>query len=541
MRVASCIAMSCGLLTTFTALADEKYLFPARGTDLGAGHYWVVDEFSEGPYILDLKIRRWDATTQAWTSRKDGITAAEYQAAPSNDKHLTFGMPLYAPIEGEVISCWRNNPDNPKPGEKLDAVNGSGVNVPKTIFTSGNHMIIKTPGGRAFLVAHMQQGTVPAALCPKHSVYATDVTVRLPSVCPDTGKPSTGFPQDSYIPEGQRPKVKKGQFIGRAGNSGNSTGPHIHIHAVPLSGNNTCPAVAMPFYNAWRQDLASNAPANPGAWEKLNGSAITDSVGNSLILPGIASGSAEVARHGLSASMYQQNAQLIAGSGYRMHWVDAYRFQGQTYYDVIFRPADGTPWAARHGLDGAQYQAEYNAWKDKGYRPIQVETHVEGNEIRYAAIFVKDGGPAVAAYHGLSAAAQAQRHLELTQQGWKPTVISVVSLNGQRYYAGLYEKTAATVVTETNLTAAGYQQAYTTHQQAGRKLVYLNTYDDNGQARFVAIWRSGVQGDGPARHGMTSAEYQTEWSDNTGDGYLTEAVTGYVSNGERRYAAYWRK
>ena len=42
-----------------------------------------------------------------------------------------------------------------------------------------------------------------------------------------------------------------------------------------------------------------------------------------------------------------------------------------------------------------------------------------------------------------------------------------------------------------------------------------------------------------AKHGLTSAQYQAQWSANLSAGRLTQAVTGYEQGGDVRFAAFW--
>ena len=44
-----------------------------------------------------------------------------------------------------------------------------------------------------------------------------------------------------------------------------------------------------------------------------------------------------------------------------------------------------------------------------------------------------------------------------------------------------------------------------------------------------------------ARHGLTGADYQSEFNRWTGAGYRLTSVSGYEENGDARYAAIWRK
>ncbi|MCM3872273.1 MAG: hypothetical protein ND895_16450 [Pyrinomonadaceae bacterium] len=521
-------------------LAAEKYLFPSRLPELGSGHYWVVDEFGEGPNILDLKVMRWDADLKASTRRRDDVTKDEYDKNPTNDKHLTFGLPLYSPVDGEIVTCWRNAPDNPIPGEKLPAVNGTG-GAKKTIFTAGNHVYIKSAAGRVFLVAHMKEGTMPASVCPHNGKYAKDASDRMPSTCPTSSTQVGGFNTEAFVPEGQRPKVKKGQFIGNAGNSGNSSGPHIHVHLRPLTGTDLCPSVAIPFEGAWRQDFSSNKPVSLSAWEYLDGKAITDTVGNSAILPNYAKGLAEVAKHGVPAADYQFTYEHIKGSGYRPVWIDGFNFKGKLYFNVLFRPDKGEKLSAFHNFTAAQYQAEYDKRKGLGYRLQQVDTYTFGNQILYAGFFVKDGGPPIIAYHGLTATEHQKRIDELKATGWLPKNVSVATLNGNRFYTAIYEKSTASFEARSFLSPAEYQKEADDNKAAGRQLVYLNAYEQNGQPRFTAIWKSNIAGSYKARHDLSGKEYQDEWEAALKSGLLTRAVTGYVENNSVRYAAVWRK
>ena len=66
-------------------------------------------------------------------------------------------------------------------------------------------------------------------------------------------------------------------------------------------------------------------------------------------------------------------------------------------YEDLYERWEAGNWSASHNLTGAQYQAEFDKRRAAGYRLKQVDSYPVGNQIRYAAIFVKDGA-AVAAY-----------------------------------------------------------------------------------------------------------------------------------------------
>ena len=218
------------------------------------------------------------------------------------------------------------------------------------------------------------------------------------------------------------------------------------------------------------------------------------------------------------------------------------------------RPTEGTgstsfsgPTTAKHrgshadNLTGAQYQAEFDKWTKAGYRPLQIESYPASNGIRYAAIFVKTPGPSFLAYHARSEADHQARFNQLTAQGWVPAIISVAPWGGARYYTALYEKKAVGgFAAWQTLDASQYQAQINQQAAAGRKLVYLNAYNDQAGPRFTAIWYSNAAVP-YARHGIEPYDYYALADAQRKNGLLTRAVTGYTDGASPRYAAFWSK
>lgn len=101
----------------------------------------------------------------------------------SVEDYYTYGAPVLAAAAGEVIAVVDGKPDAPlgRPGSFLDA----------------NSVAIRHAGGEFTLYAHLKAGTI--------SVHKGD-------------------------------SVKAGQILGKAGNSGSSTAPHLHFCLYDIDG-----------------------------------------------------------------------------------------------------------------------------------------------------------------------------------------------------------------------------------------------------------------------------------------------------------------
>ena len=101
-----------------------------------------------------------------------------------------------------------------------------------------------------------------------------------------------------------------------------------------------------------------------------------------------ASAQAWAARHGMTGAQYQAEFNKWTAQGYKPAHVDGYKVGGTVYYAAIWTKGGGA-YVARHGLSGAQYQAEFTKWTGKGYRLHDVSGYDGGGSARYAAIWYK--------------------------------------------------------------------------------------------------------------------------------------------------------
>jgi hypothetical protein len=509
---------------TTGASAAINYSFPGRAEDLPPGYYFYVDHKhaagiqGEG---YDISGIRYDDKENRWTRLKPGQGFDEIDVNTKNEDWLIHGTPVRAIADGEIVRCWRNSPENPRPGVKHEMLREE---YPR-IGGGGNSLWVRHADGNYALYAHFKPGSIPASLCPNSKTFVEKEG-------------------ESELPPDKRSKVKAGQMLGRVGNSGSSSNPHLHLHLQKSEPGTvgSSNAVALPFHGAWIKngtETGSKDEKEGTPWTLLKGQEISSPP--TAILPNYSKGAAEVARHGVPAADYQFTVDHAVASGYRLEWVDGFSVNGKLFFNVIYRPDNTGNWSASHNLTGAQYQDVFDKRKAAGFRLKQVDSYPVGNQIRYAAIFVKDGA-AVAAYHGLSAADHQKKFDELTAGPWKPKNISVVSLGGDRFYTALYEKTnTGSSQAKSFLTAAEYQQLSDENKEKGRQLAYLNVYEHQGQPRFSAIWNSATQGAFKARHGLSGGAYQQEWEEALKGGLLTRAVTGYEDGNAVRYAAVWRK
>lgn len=473
-------------------------------------------------YGYDFSGRRYDFDNSRWTAVN--TTLAAYDAAPANNKHTIYNKPVYAMRAGRVVGCWRNAPENPRPkiaGDSdlsrpwLHADFKAGL-----IPGGGNMLWVEHDDGSRMLYAHMIPGTIGQNLCPHNA-----------ALFPAPKGSSSEFIYVG-VDAAQQALISKGQYLGRVGNSGSSTGPHLHVHLQNAGG------VGQPI--TFSRGIATepdNTKPYGGPWVRFAGSSIP--AGPQLIwAPRTLTSS--YARHGVKAAAYQSLFQHLADSGFKVSWLDGYNVSGSVFYNMVWQPAN-LAWRAYHGQSAAAYQQVFNQATADGFVAVHVDSHITGSGPRYNVIFEKKA-LATLARHNLSYA----QHLQVMEQakdlGMRPVSVSVVSSGGERRYTTLYHKQPVGSWTlSSQMTAAAYQDKVISEQAAGRRPIYLNAYVHQGVVNYSAIFAQLPLKTWQARHGQTSAQYQTNFDMFGAQGYSVDVVAGTDGLNAHRFGAIWTK
>jgi murein DD-endopeptidase MepM/ murein hydrolase activator NlpD len=219
------------------------YLFPARADDLRDGEFWQGRSAVHSPagggvqlFGYDMGVVAYDAQQDAWADLLPGGSYGK------NEDYRVWGKPVYAMADGTVDSWANDKPTNPSPPADLSP--------PDPV--EGNHFYIQH-GPELMLYAHFQPGSLNKDLLSK------------------------GAP------------VKAGDFLGLAGNSGNSSGPHLHIHAIKGTSPWQGPPQPITVRESFVIDRSALTPPGPkGPWVKLNGQclpAVTSLIWPNAVVP----------------------------------------------------------------------------------------------------------------------------------------------------------------------------------------------------------------------------------------------------------------
>lgn len=207
--------------------APGGYLFPIPPSELAFDEAAVAGghplshhhrHSSGNRFAYDLGMARWDGAH--WDGYVQGATDLW-----QNDAFLVWNRQVRAMADGQVVACRRSSLDN-DPG----SISGRPAN-----FVKIQHAFDAFDKSRREFVSylHLRQNTIPLSICP--------------NICPEDN-PDCDLSTEGVDPDGRSlptpVDVTAGDIIGRVGNSGTSTNPHLHVHLSTGAGGEAGDPVA---------------------------------------------------------------------------------------------------------------------------------------------------------------------------------------------------------------------------------------------------------------------------------------------------------
>ena len=145
------------------------------------------------------------------------------------------------------------------------------------------------------------------------------------------------------------------------------------------------------------------------------------------------------------------------------------------------------------------------------------------------------------AKHNMSPADYQAFFNDATGKGMRPISISGYTVNGNERYAALFEKKSTPAwVAKHGMSGADFQTQFNTLGGQGYQLSFISGYAVGGQPKFAAIWEK-KNNNYIAKFGQTAAQFQTEFNTNTGAGYRLTFMTSYTVGNTAYYASIFEK
>lgn len=320
--------------------------------------------------------------------------------------------------------------------------------------------------------------------------------------------------------------VKKGDFLGLTGNSGNSTGPHLHMHLSKVLWNDAEFMRPLIFKNAYTIEKSSLTTLNPNApWTKLDGKGIPGYESKrSFIFP--RRFQAVALRRNLRRCFPQRDGRPLDANRNVAH-----RFCQSGQQPQKSGPApdrhqhlqirDGTEiqrrMARRHpkflrpaGTTLAAFVSEWQTKSGQGLRLIDIESYVEGGVTKFAGVY-SAGTWGHYLYLGMTQAQLNAQITTLAAQNFGLTNVEIYKEGNTIKYAGIWKAGAlpqqVVLTTSWNTVVSNWNN----HSKANLRLLEYDSYQNGTTIHHAAVFGPG--NDGYALYAKHFDGFRQMWSE----------------------------
>jgi CubicO group peptidase (beta-lactamase class C family) len=255
-----------------------------------------------------------------------------------------------------------------------------------------------------------------------------------------------------------------------------------------------------------------------------------------------APGEAMTAYHGVTGASHQQKFNELSAAGYRMISLSVYGNRADPRYAAVWIRRGGPAWAALHGLDAAGYQARFDQLTRDGFVPVLVSATGPRTNPVFAAVFEKITAPAWIARHGLVDGPAGTDGTLSNVNAWArdhncvPKTIAIYGGNRDRTYAGVWLPNPGDVKWQAHDMGDGngYQGWFNAYTAAGLRPAFVDASDS---LQYLGVFTDDSVGGWVARHGLDSQQYQQEFDTQLAAGRYPIVVQGGGTGASTRYSA----
>ncbi len=540
------------------------YRFPAKVDDLAAGEFWSVGNthakgsphqgsFSQ-MYAYDVGMSRFDKGLGRWTDLRPnralkntppaahtpnfsdvvGVDPPGNEVQPiqlqgvKNSDYLVWGREVYSMANGTVTACGRDTKDVP-------------LAHPST--GDGNFLVVRHANGEQAAYFHLQYNSVPESLCPTRTPIVNDPTGTTPGV-----------------------PIREGQFLGRVGRTGSSSGPHLHFEItrpIPYKGDTSIRALPLLFDNievhqkAGFDGVNDDPKSKHDDWLRIPSHQPTSLGNDSVILPNPCGwsppemGTGVTSFHRLNVSpdcfesqrdeMLDRKLQPMAGD---LSLVGSIEPGSKPRVNMIFQPGAGVPHMEVY--EGVQnLQKGFDQHTKKGDSVQSLDASAGNYTTQYLLSYRNLGAvvPTITLGSMTKLALRDRVKKEAAKRFHLNSVSAFTSNSGTMTFAALFGKRTSGGTTFSGLlTGEDLLESVATAGKSGDLPISVDSVAIRSpkEIRYVVTYEKLPPGTTVIKGPMKTAEFTTENAKQVKANRKLQSVTSASLSQDPNYVAIWR-
>jgi CubicO group peptidase (beta-lactamase class C family) len=255
----------------------------------------------------------------------------------------------------------------------------------------------------------------------------------------------------------------------------------------------------------------------------------------------------QVLQMDVSASTYSTRFSQLTSQGYRPIWLQgSTNGAGAATFSAIWVRDGAGPWFEWLNMTAADYQTNFTNYAAQGYRPISVSGYQNSEVNQFAAVWLHD--PSVG-YSGIHNATNAEYQTFVNNAiaaGEWPQVVDGYAVGSSPSasddYISIWAHLPVTAAEARHgLTSAGYQSFFNTYAALGYHVTCVSAYEINGTTYFAAMMVKDSVNDWYGYHNYLPADLYTQAVSRVQSDYQPIVIEGYDTGSTRNFAGVWIK
>ncbi|HTP11463.1 MAG TPA: serine hydrolase [Anaerolineae bacterium] len=249
----------------------------------------------------------------------------------------------------------------------------------------------------------------------------------------------------------------------------------------------------------------------------------------------------------VSASTWDTRFTQLANQGYRPIWVQGSTngTGAATYSGIWVRDGVG-PWYEFRDMDAATYQTNFTNYGNAGYRPISVSGYQNSGANRFVAVWLYAPGVGYSGIHNATSAQYQTFVNNAVSAGLWPQVVDGYAVGtdptASDDYISIWADLPVTAAEARHgLTSAQYQSFFNTYAPQGYRVTCVSAYQINGTTYFAAFMVKDGITDWSASHDWLPGDLFNHAIDLEHQDYQPIVIEGYDTGATRNFAAVWIK